>query len=85
MKTKGLIHREYLNYDLDFNLAPKFQNVLVEFSKYQYRKPRELGEMVRIFLILISGQGFNSRSGYEAALKLMVNVYPLMALQNEED
>lgn len=33
--------------------------------------------MVRVFSTLISGQGFDPRFEYRAALKLVANIYPL--------
>lgn len=41
--------------------------------------------MVKVFSILISGRKFNTRFGYETALKIVVSIHPLMGLQNTED
>lgn len=40
--------------------------------------------MLKVFLTLTSDQRFYFRLEYEATLKLIISIYPLMGLQNAE-
>lgn len=41
-------------------------------------------DMLKVFLTLTSDQRFYFRLEYEATLKLIISIYPLMGLQNAE-